>query len=162
MTSKSLSIRNIVLLLLLISFAVSCTNQDELFYQFKSTESSNWNKDKLFDFAVEVSDTSGIYDVFVEIRNTDQYKFRNLWLFVSNKTPEGNSKKDTINCELADMYGKWYGKGSNHYTLVLPLDQNIRFRIPGTYIYSVRQGMREENLKGITDVGLRIAKHTNN
>ncbi len=129
-----------------------------MFFQFKGVEGAQWDRNTSFDFAVEVTDTLSYYNVFLEVRSKENYPYRNLWLFVNQKAPEGSIQKDTINCELADIYGKWYGRGSTLHTLSLPFEQNIRFSISGTYLYSIKQGMRENKLNGISDIGLRIVK----
>ncbi len=151
--------RKYFFVLFFLSVVISaCTNKKEMYFQFKSIEDAKWNQNTSFDFAVNITDTLSYYNVFLEIRNNESYPFRNLWLFVNLKTPEGNLRKDTVNCELADAYGKWHGNGSSLYTLSLPFEQNVRFRIPGTYLYSIKQGMRENELQGISDIGLRVAK----
>ncbi len=132
-----------------------------MYFQFKGIKGAQWNENTSFDFAVDIADTLSYYDVFLEVRNNESYPFRNLWLFVNLNTPEGSVRKDTVNCELADAFGKWHGDGSNLHTLSLPFEQGVRFRIPGTYLYSIKQGMREEELQGISDIGLRIVKQGN-
>ena len=151
-----------ILILLFLSVLMSaCKEKDGMYLQFRGIEEAKWNQSKSYDFAVDMTDTLSRYDVFLEIRNNESYSFRNLWLFVNLKTPEGQTRRDTVNCELADPYGKWYGKGGSLHTLSLPFEQNVQFRIPGTYLYSIRQGMREDELKGISDIGLRVVKQGN-
>ena len=60
---------------------------------------------------------------------------------------------------LADEKGNWYGKGFGEiHELDLPYRQNVFFPLKGTYIISIRHGMRAENLKGVYDIGLRVEK----
>jgi gliding motility-associated lipoprotein GldH len=150
-----------LILFLLLIIVSACQKKRDFYFQYKGIEEATWNQAASFDFAVAVTDTFSYYDIFLEVRNNDSYPFRNLWLFVNLKTPEGNTRNDTVNCELADVYGKWHGKGNNLYTLSFPFEQNVRFHIPGTYLYSIRQGMREDYLKGISDIGLRVVKQRN-
>ncbi|GHU87849.1 gliding motility lipoprotein GldH [Bacteroidia bacterium] len=152
--------RKHILILLLLIVLSACSGKSDIYFQFKGIENAGWNKNTTYDFAVNITDTVSVYNIFLEIRNNESYSFRNLWLFVDLKTPEGNMRKDTVNCELADAMGEWYGKGSNLHTLSLPYEQGFRFRIPGAYIYSIKQGMREDDLKGISDIGLRVVKQS--
>jgi gliding motility-associated lipoprotein GldH len=131
----------------------------EIFSEFHSFPHSSWLRGEVVNFEVPVSDSIQPYDVFLEIRNTDDYPFRNLWLFVDITAPNGELREDTINIELADIYGKWYGKGVSLYIHSVAYDENIHYPFSGNYTYSVRQGMREEVLKGISDIGLTISKH---
>ncbi len=147
------------LVVLFLVFLVACS-KGELYSDFKGIENATWDKNKSCDFVVEVTDTTRLYDVVLEIRNKNDYPFRNLWLFVQMKTPEGNVRKDTLNCELADPEGKWYGRGLSLYVLNFPYEQKISFPRSGNYTYSIRQGMRADQLKGISDIGLRVIEHS--
>ena len=146
--------------IVLVFLCCACSNK-EIFSEFHSFPSSVWDKDNIVQFEVAVTDTISYHDVVIEVRSNDDYQFRNLWLFVNFKTPDGKVRSDTINGELADMYGKWHGKGISLYTLPLPFEQSVMYPVSGTYTYSIRQGMRENPLKGISDIGLRISKQAN-
>ena len=152
--------KHILALVLLLVLLAACGEKGSLYFQFKGIEEAKWDQNTSYDFAVEITDTLGRYDVFLEIRNNESYSFRNLWLFVNLKTPEGQTRQDTVNCELADVFGKWHGRGGSLHTLSLPFEQDVQFRIPGTYLYSIRQGMRQDELKGISDIGLRVVKQS--
>ena len=42
--------------------------------------------------------------------------------------------------------------------LTIPLNENLRFPLTGTYHFEIEQAMREPVLKGISDIGLYIEK----
>ena len=42
---------------------------------------------------------------------TNDYNYRNLWLFITCEAETGEEFTDTLNCVLADEYGKWFGSG---------------------------------------------------
>ena len=66
---------------------------------------------------------------------------------------------DTLQYNLADEKGKWYGKGfGDIHELNLPYKSNVYFPLKGTYEFKIQHGMRVENLKGVYDFGLRIEK----
>ena len=135
----------------------SCS-EDTVYHQFLSVESSGWDQSHPLKFDVEISDTVSRYDVLLEVRNNDHYPYENLWLFVTYETPQGDRRKDTLDCVLADVSGRWQGTGMSLYTLTLPYEQSVIYPRSGTYSYTIRQGMRKEKLKGITDIGLKISK----
>jgi gliding motility-associated lipoprotein GldH len=141
--------------LLTIIVSIACST-NEVYYDYRSFRNSTWTEDSICMFKVPLADTLSLYDVYVELRNNDDYPYRNLWLFITLETPDGKARQDTLNCEMADEFGKWHGKGLSLYTLSLPYDISVQFPDSGTYTYSIRHGMREKNLKGISDVGLRI------
>lgn len=149
-----LQIRGLVLLFLVIT---SCSNR-EVFSEFRSFPQGKWDQQEALRFEVPVKDVSAHYDIFFEIRNNNEYPFRNIWLFVNYQTPRKELRSDTLQVELADAYGKWYGKGLSLFTYSFPYELNVQYSDTGIYTYTVFQGMRENPLKGISDVGLKILK----
>jgi gliding motility-associated lipoprotein GldH len=152
-------LKSLYCLLAALSFFACSGN--EAYNQFRSIPDEAWEKDLPYDFEVTVTDTIDSYDVFLQVRNSNSYAYRNLWLFVQFATPDGQIRNDTINCELADAFGKWHGKGYHLFSLNLPYEQQIRFPASGVYSYAIRHGMRTDRLQGISDIGLRVVKHTN-
>jgi gliding motility-associated lipoprotein GldH len=93
------------------------------------------------------------------VRNTGEYEYSNLYLFVTTHSPSGLALRDTIEVVLADDRGKWLGKGAaSVFTLYIPYRQNIRFPLRGIYQFDIEQAMWIEDLKHISDIGLRIEK----
>jgi gliding motility-associated lipoprotein GldH len=137
---------------------LSACSQPEIFSEFHSFPEAEWARSEKANFDVNIEDSSLKYDVFLEIRNNNDYPFSNLWLFVNITAPDGKQRMDTINVELADIYGKWYGKGISLYSYSFPYDSDMHYPGSGVYTYSVRQGMREEILEGISDIGLTVLK----
>jgi len=144
-------------LVFLFLFLVSCS-QNEVFFEYHSFKKSGWDRKDAVGFPVIIDNTTDLFDVSLEIRNNNDYPFSNLWLFVDFQTPGGSIRTDTINVELADVYGKWYGKGISIYSLAIPYETGIRFPQIGIHTYTIRQGMRENPLKGISDIGLKVSK----
>jgi len=136
---------------------ISCSHK-ETFLKFHSFANAKWNRDNPAVFNVKIEDNSQRYDVSIELRNNDDYPFSNIWLFVDYKMPDGNSRVDTIGADLADIYGKWQGKGLSLYNLSIPYESTILFPDTGIYIFSIRQGMRIDPLTGISDIGLKVSK----
>lgn len=137
-------------------FACSCSNK-ETYSEFYSFKEAAWTQEECASFEVEISDTLALYSVFLDIRNNNDYPFRNIWLFVDTPTQEG-TQTDTIQVELADIYGKWHGNGLSKFTYSTVYKKDYKFPSSGTYSYSIRHGMRENPLRGISDIGLRIEK----
>jgi gliding motility-associated lipoprotein GldH len=142
------------------SALIACSHE-ELFFEFHSVKNAQWNREDAAVFEVNIENHANRYDLSLEVRNDDDYPFQNIWLFVDLKTPEGSVRTDTINADLADIYGKWYGKGLSLHTLSIPYETGFRFPNPGIYTYTIRQGMRENPLKGISDIGLKVSKKAN-
>lgn len=143
--------------LILATLCTACSHR-EAFYRFHSMAESVWHKDSVIRFEVAVHDTVSLHDVFVELRNTEQYPYKNIWLFISVQKPSGEVRRDTLECQLADDFGKWYGKGLSLYEVSIPCGSDVVFPQSGSYIYTVTQAMRDDLLQGISDVGLKIEK----
>ena len=138
---------------------VSCSN-NEVFFIYYPLANAEWDRNNPVVFDVKIDDNSQPYNVSIELRNNNDYSFSNIWLFIDYKMPNGNYRTDTIGAEVADVYGKWYGKGLSYYNLSIPYEMSVLYPDTGTYIYSIRQGMRENPLKGISDIGLKVSKNS--
>lgn len=116
-----------------------------------------WKLMDIPDFRVPVTDTLNSNNVYFTIRTGSSYPFRNIYLFVTTISPLGKSITDTLQYNLADEKGKWYGKGfGDIHELNLPYKTNVYFPVKGTYQFKIQHGMRAEDLKGVYDFGLRI------
>ena len=143
-------------LFLVFLFALSCKSKS--FYDnVCDIKKGEWHKNQVVKFDVPVVDTIHGYNLFFEIRNNNEYPYSNLFLFVSTTSPNKAIKKDTIEITLADEKGKWLGNGlggirSNEAMF----KRYIRFPVPGFYKVEITQGMRDDVLRGIIDLGLKI------
>jgi gliding motility-associated lipoprotein GldH len=145
---------------LLFFFWISCSH-NETFFEYHSFKKDGWDRNVAAVYHINIDNTTDLFDVSLDIRNNDDYLFRNIWLFVDFQSSEGDVRTDTIGVNLADVSGKWHGKGISLYSLTIPYETAVRFPKKGTYTYSIRQGMRENPLKGISDIGLKISKKIN-
>jgi len=151
--------KNIALLLvgvLLISLA-ACDKARV--YEESKMIGSQWSKDSLARFQVNIDDSLSSNNIYVTIRNASSYPYKNLYLFVTTVAPSGAYVRDTIECLLADDAGKWQGKGfSKYWDSRFPIRKRVKFPEKGVYSFSVEQGMRTDELPGIHDVGIRIER----
>ena len=84
--------------------------------------------------AIPVSDTINSTNIFFTIRTGSEYPFRNIFLFVTTTSPDGKIVTDTLEYDLADEKGNWYGKGfGDIHELKLPYRSNVFFPMKGTY-----------------------------
>jgi len=115
-----------------------------------------WDMDEIFQFNPEINDTIGEYDIFINIRNTTEYNFSNIFLFVTIATPDNKMFTDTVEGFLADYKGNWLGKGSGKYKSNTFLYKTMRFQTAGTFVFLIEHAMREEKLHGIQNIGINI------
>jgi gliding motility-associated lipoprotein GldH len=113
--------------------------------------------DSTLVYKFTISDSLQFYNFYINIRNTTDYPYQNLYLFFTSQFPDGTTFTDTLNCFLNDIYGNWTGSGSgrvkeNRFTF----KQKVRFPQKGDYLISVQQGMRHVDLQGIIDFGITL------
>ena len=137
----------------------SC-RQTDVYNEFNTLPRNGWFKRDVQRFTPESPDSTGRYDLYLTLRHNGDYAYRNLWLFVSYTGADGEQKTDTVNCELADEFGRWSGGGwGSYYQQELLLDDC--FRVVGKeQEVTIQQAMRDDRIRGISDVGIRIAPHT--
>ena len=130
-----------------------------VFDKYKPINKGIWNKDSIVVFDVPIIDTVQNHNLFINVRNNVDYRYSNLWLFVTIEQPGGQAVKDTFEMVLADPAGKWLGEGFGGLkTQQTVYRRNVFFPHSGDYTIRLQQGMRTEELKGITDVGFRVEK----
>lgn len=138
----------------------SCTNDKVAYNEFVSLADAKWDKDTLAIFRADITDTTRLYDIYLQVRNDNDYAFANLWLFIDVISPDGHSRRDTIECFLANPDGSWLGGGwGSLYSTRCQYMPAIRFATPGSYTFRLTQGMRKDLLTGIHDIGLIIEGH---
>ena len=139
----------------------SCSNT-VLVDKMQHVKNAEWNSGDTLFFRFTVNDTLHTYNVGVNVRNTTSYDYQNLYLFITALYPGGTYSRDTAECILAAPDGKWYGKGMGKIKdSQFLFRKDVRFRKSGEYIIGINQAMRQEKLKGISDVGIRITETGN-
>jgi gliding motility-associated lipoprotein GldH len=137
---------------------LSCNN-NVVFTDSVPISGKKWDLMNILSFKVPIDDTLKSNNVIFTIRTGSSYPFRNIYLFVQTKSPDGKFITDTLQYYLADEKGKWYGRGfGDIHELNLPYKSNVFFPIKGIYQFNIRHGMRIEDLKGVYDFGLRVEK----
>ncbi len=130
-----------------------------MFEDYYTCNSAGWNKDSLAVFSFEIEDSTLRYNLLLSSRNLESYPYSNLWLFVEVLSPNSITISDTIEYKLAEANGKWTGKGTGGvYLNQFGYRSNVFFPQKGTYTVTVQHAMRNNDLKGLKDIGLRIEK----
>lgn len=147
-----------ILIMLSLLIAPACS-RNTLFTDSVAMPGKTWGLAFIPEFNFPVTDTIGVTNVYFSIRTGSDYPFRNIYLFVTSISPDGKSMTDTLEYDLADEKGNWYGKGPGDiHELTLPFRTNVFFPQKGLYIFKIQHGMRIGDLKGVYDLGLRIIK----
>lgn len=154
----------IIVLFLVTLFFISC-DEKRVFDEYKGLN-GKWEKDSIVRFTFNQNDTIAPYNLFLNIRNNNEYPFNNLFLIVTLKQPDSLVKIDTLEYAMANPDGSLMGEGfSDVKESKLWYQENFIFKQKGEYTIEIQQALREtgsvsgvEELKGVTDVGFRIEK----
>ena len=131
--------------------------QNLVFEQYQNISDQKWYKDSVLVFNVAIEDTTQNNNFIINVRNDVDYEYSNLWLFLSIEQPDGKILDDKFEVALADPSGQWLGHGFGGLkTREAVYRRNIFFPVSGEYKIRIQQGMREDYLKGISDIGVRI------
>ncbi len=153
------------LFFLVFSFLLVACDSNRVFDVYESVP-NKWHKDSVIRFKVNPPDSINPYNLFVNLRNTNDYKYNNLYLIVEMVFPHGRTIKDTLEYRMAEPSGKLLGKG---FTDVkenkLWYKEQVVFKETGEYTVNIQHAMRENGkvngivaLEGVTDIGFRIEK----
>ncbi|AUC21384.1 MULTISPECIES: gliding motility lipoprotein GldH [Polaribacter] len=151
----------IVLGSLLLLF--SCDDKSD-FNLYKSIDNDGWKANEKIFFEFDVKDTISPKNLFINIRNNNEYAYSNLYLITELVFPNETKVVDTLQYEMADKTGRFLGVG---FTEIkenkLFYKEKKAFPVSGNYTFNVRHAMRKngevkpiEFLKGIQDVGFSI------
>jgi gliding motility-associated lipoprotein GldH len=143
----------------LLVFLSACKGEDVYFQKYVEIENEDWSEDNTQSFDFEIIDTTKTYNFFFNIRNTNEYKYRNLFVFWQLQSPDGRTKTDTAQFILAAPNGQWLGSSASGVLIENSMwFLKTKLPIKGIYSFSFTQGMREEKLENIKNVGLKIIK----
>jgi len=152
-------LKKLLIIFLLSTLAISCIKID-LFEKQVPIPSQQWFYNNVPQFTFHIDDTSSMYNVFVVLRHTDLYNYQNIWLRMGSKAPGDSMHFQNINLILASDSKGWEGSGMDD---IFEVRKNISpgpvsFKKTGDYTFSIAQIMRENPLKYIMNVGIRIEK----
>ncbi len=148
----------IFVFLLSVLFFMAC-DKNRIYEYYRPIEKAGWDKDSLLVFDFHVSDTLQNHNLYINVRNDIKYNYSNLWLFIAIDEPGGTELTDTFEITLADPSGKWIGEGFGGIkTRQTMFKRDVYFPVSGNYTINIQHGMRENILKGITDIGVRVEK----
>lgn len=151
--NKSVKLLGSLLFLVLIS----CDPQ-MVYDEYVHLDGGMWKWTDAKEFPVEITDTTSLYNIYLQVRHSVDYPMSNLYMFVHVKGPTGQILKDTVNLILAEPNGRWTGSGTGKLReLQLLYRSQTQFGSSGTYVFTLEQGMRTPELP-VTDLGIRIER----
>jgi gliding motility-associated lipoprotein GldH len=157
-----MKIKNSILFILILLLAISC-DKKRVFDEYKSVGKA-WHKDSIVTFELPKLDPKKFFNLYVNVRDNDDYPFNNLFLIVSLEQPNRKVKVDTLEYQMTNPDGTLLGDGfSDIKESKLFYKDKVNFTQKGIYKVHIQHATRQTGkiegitaLPGISDVGFRI------
>jgi len=152
--TKSNWVISVSLLLVLVSCNSLGVYEKNIY--FKKQE---WPASEKPAFSFQISDTASSYNIYLVLRHTDAYSYNNIWLKFYRKGPD-TSYTQQVDLRLANNSQGWLGTGMDDvWEQRIPITEGpTQFRKSGLYEFTLEQVMRQDPLRHILNVGLRVEK----
>lgn len=136
------------------SFWVSCGISHNDYSSYVDMPKTGWEYADTVMFVPEVADSVYYGTLIVGVRHNNNYPYSNLWLEVTHVNDD-ILFRDTVDLELANVYGRWEGRGFGPlYQFADTIVHRRRF-VKGDSVM-VRHIMRMDTLPDVEQIGVTI------
>ncbi|WP_264520111.1 gliding motility lipoprotein GldH [Flavobacterium sp. N1994] len=157
-----MKIKHSILFVFVLFLIISC-DKKRVFDEYKSV-GNTWHKDSIVSFDLPKLDPKKSFNLYVNVRDNDDYPFNNLFLIVSLEQPNRQTKVDTLEYQMTNPDGTLLGDGfSDIKESKLFYKGKAAFTQKGIYKVHIKHANRQTgkiegvtSLPGISDVGFRI------
>ena len=143
-------------LLVFVSF-IACGTID-VFEKNVNIPNHEWSNSFRPEISFEISDTTSLYNIYIVLRHTDAYRYKNIYMNIYTQVPGDTIRKARVDLQLATDDKGWLGSGMDDIFEHRILISKGTFSKPGLYKYRLEQIMREEPLQHVMNVGIRVEK----
>jgi gliding motility-associated lipoprotein GldH len=152
----------LTLLLIAALFIITspgCTDERAVIDQNTEVTNRTWSYVNKVSYDVKIDDERIPYNLYLNLRVTANYKYSNLFVLISQAQVRQKPAAVRYEFKLANPDGEWLGKGSgNLFSYQTPFKTNYKFPAKGIYHFEIEQNMRDNPLREVSDVGLRVEK----
>lgn len=146
---------------LLFCAVISSCKQIDLYEKNVNIPNQQWDYSFKPSFNFTISDTAAYYNIFIVLRHTDAYEYNNIWLDFSSKIPGDTLRTANLQLSLGNDAKGWEGKGMDDIYEVRKLVTQRgpeKLNRAGEYNFTLSQVMRDNPLKHVLSVGVRVEK----
>ena len=149
--------REIGVLILLFILLGSCQT-DEVPVGAFSFKENKWDQKVKPIFELEISDTTNVYDFFITLRNTTDYKYSNLFVYIEETPPFGPSTRSRHEIPIANPDGSWIGNKTG--TIIENNYLVKRGKVPfiGKYKFSIEQAITDQEVTEVLDISFQMKR----
>lgn len=144
-------------------FLSSCLEKQTAFHQYVSTPSEHhWQQGDTLTILLPATLPLDTYWWEIELRHTNSYQYRDLWLNVSTNLPDSTiTHTHRLHLFLSDDAGRWYSKTSSGtlYTKTYRFPAPVVVAHPAqSYRIRFAHAMSQRDLSGIVDIGVKLVR----
>ncbi len=117
---------------------------------------NRWEQNVQPRFLVNIQDTTRPYDFTITLRTTTDYKYNNLWVFITTITPDGQRVREPYEIKITQQNGQWIGKKTG--TIVENTLSFKQRRLPkkGSYVFILEQGITASTIDEVLDLSMKV------
>lgn len=143
--------RNLCFILLTLLCLGACVPGHNDYSEYIDIPIDGWKYGDTLKYYPDTHDSITYGELQIIIRHSNAYLYSNLWLEIRHFNGE-SIRLDTVNIEMADVYGRWYGNGIGaNFQYALTVSNNITlYRNKPIMINHI---MRVDTLSGIEQIG---------
>jgi len=145
---------------LCLLFGFSFCRQIDVYEKNTAIPKYEWQSNFAATGSFTIDDTLASYNIYLVLRHTDAYAYNNIWLNVGLQSPGDSMYFQKIDLSLGNDATGWEGTGMDDIWEVRKIlnGRSRRFKKKGQYQFQINNIMRDEPLKNIMSVGMRIEK----
>ncbi len=140
----------------------ACSTVD-VFEKNVALDNHEWSAGNKPVIRFDITDTTARYNLFVVVRHGDDYRYNNLWMNIHTTAPgDSAAQVQALDLSLANNEKGWLGAGMDDiYEHRIRISQSPIPLKKGTYRFQLEQIMRDDPLRAVYNVGLRVEKALN-
>ena len=137
---------------------LSSCMRGRIYEKYESLQNWDWNYADSKSFPIEIKEPGKHYNIYVNVRHSEDYLYSNLWVQLQIKKPGNKEDNQRFALTLATQEGRWLGTRLGSIYDIPPFLVLQNYSIPdiGQYNFILRHAMRDDKISGIMDVGIRV------
>ena len=145
-----------------IVFLTACQKVD-VFEKNVAIKEYQWQSAVKPVFSFDITDTASRYNIYVVLRHEDAYRYNNIWVNIYTKAPgDSTATQQALDLQLATAEKGWLGSGMDDiFEHRIRISQAPIALKAGQYEFRLEQIMRDDPLRHILNVGIRVERAPN-
>lgn len=151
--------RILIALLAFVALSLAACGPNYLFEEEKSVPNQQWVYADTLDFTFSVTDTSALYNLYVNFVYADTFPNQNVYVKFHTRFPDGKRLSKPLSFDLFDSMGNPTGKCSGGFCKAqIGIQQNAFFNQLGEYTITLEQFGRRDHLPGLKALGFVVER----